>query len=293
MVGPADSSKLGTPIGMKKLIQKMFRRLGFELHQRAGGISSASGSERTSLEGSLEQVREAGFMPATIIDVGAAFGSFSRTCHAVYPQAQYLLIEPLEEYIPSLTKLVSDIPGASFEICVAAKEDKPVILNVHHDLVGSSLYREVEEGTGVNGVRRKVRALTLDRLVIERKALPPYFIKIDVQGAELDVLAGGKTTLSQAEFVLLEVSLFQFFQDGPLLFDVVAYMKSKGFVPYDILGLQYRPLDRALSQVDIAFVKETGLLRQFHHYASPEQRHEQNRRFRAQFTKLLSTERIQ
>jgi len=128
---------------------------------------------------------------------------------------------------------------------------------------------------------------------MERNASPPYLIKIDVQGAELDVLAGGQTTLSQAEFVLLEVSLFQFFQQGPIFCDVVGYMKSKGFVPYDILGLQYRPLDRALSQIDISFVKETGLLRQFHHYATPGQRREQNRQFRGHFTRLLSSERIQ
>lgn len=38
-------------------------------------------------------------------------------------------------------------------------------------------------------------------------------------------------------------------------------MQSRGWVAYDIAGLQYRPLDNALSQVDNAFVKEHGLLR--------------------------------
>jgi hypothetical protein len=59
----------------------------------------------------------------------------------------------------------------------------------------------------------------------------------------------------------------------------VTYMKSRGFVAYDISGLQYRPPGNALSQVDIAFVKQTGLLRRHHHYATPRQREEQNRRF--------------
>lgn len=36
-------------------------------------------------------------------------------------------------------------------------------------------------------------------------------------------------------------------------------MKVKGFAPYDFLGLQYRPIDDALScQVDVVFVKEDG-----------------------------------
>jgi FkbM family methyltransferase len=273
---------------MKKLIQRVVRLLGYEIRRRGGGASLGSGPERTSLEGSLTQVRQAGFVPATVIDVGAAVGSFTRTCCTVFPEAQYLLIEPLDEYIPSLRKVVNEVPRSRYEIAVAAAEEQSVSLNVHHDLVGSSLYREIEEGTNVNGVQRKVRAITLDRLVLERNAPPPYLIKIDVQGAELDVLAGGETVLNGAEFVLLEVSLFQFFKNGPMFWDVVAYMKSKGFVPYDIQGLQYRPLDRALSQVDIAFVRETGRLRQFHHYATPEQRQEQNRLFQAHFTRLLS-----
>jgi FkbM family methyltransferase len=277
---------------MKQFIQRIVRSLGYEIRRRTGPDSLGSGPERASLEGSLRQVREAGFTPATVIDVGAAIGSFTRTCHSVFPNAQYLLIEPLKEYVPSLAKVVKAIPRASYEIAVAVPDEHPVMINVHPDLVGSSLYREVEEGTNVNGVPREVNAITLDGLVRERDALPPYIIKIDVQGAELDVLAGGEATLPEAEFVLMEVSLFQFFEEGPLFCDVVAYMKSKGFVPYDVLGLQYRPLDRALSQVDIAFVKETGPLRRLHHYATPEQRLEQNRQFRSYFTTLLSPGRI-
>jgi FkbM family methyltransferase len=248
------------------------------------------GYERGSLEGCLHQLRKTGFTPTTVIDIGAAVGSFSKTCHAIFPGAQYLLIEPLEEYVPSLAKVVSDIPRATYEIAVAAAHADSVLLNVHPDLVGSSLYREVEKDTDVNGVPRKVRAVTVDRLVEERQAVPPYLIKIDVQGAELDVLAGAGAVLSGTDFVLLEVSFFQFFDRGPVFYDVVSYMKTKGFVPYDILGLQYRPLDGALSQVDIAFVKETGPFRQHHYYATPEQRREQNRRFRSHFTHLFSSE---
>jgi FkbM family methyltransferase len=276
---------------MKKVIQKLFRRFGFEIHRRPGANALISGPERASLEGSLVQARRAGFVPATVIDVGAAFGSFSRTCHSIFPEAQYILVEPLREYIPSLKRITQEIPRASYEIAVATAQDQVISINVHHDLVGSSLYREVEEGTDVNGVLREVRSITLDRLIIEQKALPPYLIKIDVQGAELDVLTGGLTVLSGAELVVLEVSMFQFFQQGPLFCDVIDYMRSKGFVPYDVLGLQYRPLDRALSQLDIVFVKETGKLRRFHYYATPEQRHEQNRQFRSHFTALLSFER--
>jgi hypothetical protein len=166
-----------------------------------------------------------------------------------------------------------------------------VSLNVHPDLVGSSLFREVEKDTNVNGVLRTVCAITVDSLVKETGAKGPFLLKVDVQGAELDVLRGAERMLADTEYILLEVSLFKFFQDGPDFNDVVLYMKSRGFVIYDISGLQYRPLDNALSQLDVAFVREDGLFRRRHYYATSEQREAQNRRIRIHLEELFARTR--
>ena len=48
---------------------------------------------------------------------------------------------------------------------------------------------------------------------------------------------------------------------APEFFEVIKFMKDKGFVVYDILNGFYRPLDKALGQVDIVFVKEDGKFR--------------------------------
>jgi hypothetical protein len=68
-------------------------------------------------------------------------------------------------------------------------------------------------------------------------------------------------------------------------------MKSRGFVIYDISGLQYRPLDNALSQLDVAFVREDGLFRRLHYYATSEQREAQNRRIRIHLEELFARTR--
>jgi FkbM family methyltransferase len=278
---------------MKTLLQRLFRSVGFQISRYHAKRATEPKVLRHCLEGMLQQVRDTGFAPATVIDVGAAMGSFTRTCHQFFPEAQYLLIEPVEEYLPALTKVVQTIPRASYDMKAAAASEQPVIvLNVHEDFVGSSLYRETEEGTGVNGVPRNVPAVTLDRLVAQRQAQPPYMIKVDVQGAELDVLSGAQMILRRAELVVLEVSLFQFFRGAPLFCDVVAYMKSQGFAPYDLFGLQYRPIDGALSQVDVVFVKEQGHFRHIHAYATVEQRRVQNQEYRSYLLKTLSAERV-
>lgn len=275
---------------MKHLIRRVLWKLGIDI-QRVNKVTPTElGVQRNSLQGLLGQVKKMGCTPGTVIDVGAAFGTFTKECHKIFPDVHYVLVEPIEEYLPVLSKVVNAIPHAKNVTAVVAGEDGRTFLNVHHDLVGSSLYREVEEGTDIDGVLREVRAITLDRLVGEGSAPPPFLVKIDVQGAELDVLGGGEKTLAGTEYVLLEVSLFHFFRQGPEFCDVVAYMKSKGFVPYDIYGLQYRPLDGALSQIDIAFVKEDGQFRKSHQYATPEQRAEQNREFRSYLARLLPSE---
>jgi FkbM family methyltransferase len=277
---------------MKTFVQKLFRSIGVEVRRcRSNGVVGREHA-RDSLKGVLEQVKKAGFAPATVIDVGAAMGLFTTTCHTFFPHAQYLLLEPLKEYLPTLTKVVESIPRATYDMRAASATEHPVVLNVHEDLVGSSLYREAEEDTGINGVPRKVPAVTLDRLVEQTKAQAPFLIKVDVQGAELDVLSGAETTLRQAELVLLEVSLFEFFKGAPLVCEVVAHMQSQGFVPYDLLGMQYRPIDGALSQVDVVFVREHGLFRRVHAYATAEQRRAQNKDFRSYLLNMLSSERV-
>jgi len=271
---------------MKAIVKKGLRCLGIEVRRAARTPTDTLSVKRDSLEGLLSQVQKLGFSPATVIDVGAASGTFSNQCHQVFPKATYLLIEPLQEFLSPLKRLLKTIPQAHCENAAASSYEGSIRLNVHHDLVGSSLYNEVEEGTDINGRPREVRTVTVDGIVARREARPPYLIKIDVQGAELDVLRGAENALKHTEYILLEVSLFQFFKNGPSFSDVVAYMKGKGFVPYDLYELQYRPLDAALAQVDIAFVREAGDFRKTHAYAKPEQRAEQNRRFLSYLRRL-------
>ena len=266
------------PNVLKAGVKRTLGLVGVEVRRKNPGgppAPATGGSPRCSLLGVLRQARAQGFVPATVIDVGAAFGWFANECHGVFPEAEYLLVEPLEEYGPHLDAFVGAHPS-KVELVKAAAAARPgeLTIHVHPDLMGSSLYLE-EEVANVNGVPRTVKTVTLDDLADERKLRPPFLLKVDVQGAELDVLSGFEKHLQETEFILLEVSLFQFFEGGPQLHDVVEFMRSRGFVAYDIYDLQYRPLDGALSQVDVAFVKESGRFRRHHYYASREQREEQ------------------
>ena len=86
------------------------------------------------------------------------------------------------------------------------------------------------------------------------------FIKLDVQGYELEVLKGGQKALQSVECILMEVSLIGVNQGAPLLHEVISYMKNIGFFVYDICSFVRRPIDQALWQIDVIFVKESSRL---------------------------------
>ena len=127
------------------------------------------------------------------------------------------------------------------------------------------------QGDGSEPPRRSVPVITLDDLVAERRTAGPYVVKVDVEGAELEVLGGAARVLRESELVLLEVSLFELVPGAPQLHDVVAWMHGHGFVVAALYNGHNRPLDGQLAQIDIAFVPESGRFRREHAYATAAQ----------------------
>lgn len=232
---------------------------------------------RASHAGILENARRSNLNPNSIIDVGAAWGSFTRIAAQIFPGKDYLMVEPLAEYANSLRALIEEQDGrATWIKAVAAAEPGTVTFNVHDDLVGSSLLRETE-GAVTDGRPRTVSTIRLDDEILSRGLSAPHVLKLDVQGSELAVLDGARRVLKDTELAILEVSFFDFFQGGSSMVEVISYMAERGFVPYDITTPLYRPLDGALAQLDLCFAQKSGALRRDHIYATPEQRREQNR----------------
>lgn len=104
---------------------------------------------------------------------------------------------------------------------------------------------------------------TLDEVAAED--LPDardLFLKIDVQGAELQVLRGGAATLARSELVQLEVALLHYNEGAPLMPEVIAFMAERGFLPIEISGMS-RPRD-VLVQIDLLFARGESTLRPAH-----------------------------
>jgi FkbM family methyltransferase len=259
--GPANMPLITTA---KRGIKKLFEVFGLDIHiKRSEEIAF-----RTSMKGALKQLSRIGFRPRTVIDVGVAYAT--PELYEQFRDASILLIEPLSEFEPFLRKICTNY-RAQYVLAAAGVRAGTAILNVHRDKFGSSLFKEVE-GRAVDGTAREIPVVTIDEVVAEKDLEGPYLIKVDVQGAELETLAGAMRVLRETEAVMIEVSLISPMIGGPQLFNVVEWMKRAGFVVYDIYGFLHRPLDGALWQVDLVFVREEGLFRTSNAFATPEQR---------------------
>ncbi len=79
-----------------------------------------------------------------------------------------------------------------------------------------------------------VRTTTLDAVAASER-LHPDVLKIDVQGAELEILLGGRAVLSDVKLVELEVEFNPQYRNQPLFADVDVFMREQGFA---LLGLR-------------------------------------------------------
>lgn len=91
-------------------------------------------------------------------------------------------------------------------------------------------FQQLEELTTTKA-KEKVSTRRLDDLDAVGRC---DFLKIDVQGAELDVLKGSTRVLSGASVVFCEVEFVRMYRDQPLFADVDAFMRSQGWTLHQI-----------------------------------------------------------
>jgi hypothetical protein len=89
----------------------------------------------------------------------------------------------------------------------------------------------------------------------------PVFLKVDTQGAELEVLKGLGSRIGEIDLLILETTMMPARHGIPQFADVVRFCDDAGFAVYDVLEGHMRALDGALAQIDLAFVRKDSVLR--------------------------------
>jgi FkbM family methyltransferase len=205
----------------------------------------------------IEALKRAGYAPKTMLDVGAHIGDFTREFIKIFPACAPALIEPNPHCQDDLARL-------PFERHAVAASDANGTADLYLSRqwlqsTGSSLYRENSEYfDDETAFTQPVPKARIDDLFPGRRF---DFVKIDTQGSELDVLAGGRTVLSKADYILIEVSLVDYNIGGAQPEAVFAQMEAMGFKCADIVDFTRFPQirDNALLQMDVLFERTDRL----------------------------------
>lgn len=250
---------------MKKKLKLLLHYLGYELSSIKIPKESNLLFNRPvgHMNTFLEDLKIRGLNCKTILDVGANRASWSRMAKKIFTDADFYLIEPQIEMEENLKAFTKDFCGSAYFLNGAGATNEILTLTIWDDLAGSSFLPKLDERLLKNGKQRKIEIIKIDDLIESNKIRMPELIKLDIQGFELEALKGASKTFGQTEVYILEVSLFSF-SDGqgmPIFSDVISFMLKQDYVVYDFAGFLRRPLDGALGQCDICFVKKDGFLR--------------------------------
>jgi FkbM family methyltransferase len=192
----------------------------------------------------LTYLRSTGVELSKVLDLGAFEGNWTKLIKKLYPKAKVTLVD--------------------------ANTDKEKFLrglgDVRIAVLGDTDGREVDyfkckdggAGSG-NGIYRensphafspeKRKCVTLSTLLGSSEGFD--LIKMDVQGAELDVIRGGLPIVRNSRYLLLELQTHNYNLGAPHFEDVVAFLHAEGFGVVDIIDLMYS--GDKLIQADVLF----------------------------------------
>jgi FkbM family methyltransferase len=170
---------------------------------------------------------EYNFIPNVCYDIGANVLYWTRHAEAIWSDTKIYLFDAFSPCEILYNKY-------EYTITVLSDVDNKIVQFYQNDFYpgGNSYYRELAFDNSKyfpenNYIEKSTR--TLDSIVKEKNYRLPDLIKIDVQGAELDILKGAVEILKHAKFLIVELQSVQYNKDAPLAHVTIDYLKSIGW----------------------------------------------------------------
>jgi FkbM family methyltransferase len=200
-----------------------------------------------------------GFSPKLAFDIGANVGEWNINFRKMFPGCRVISFEANSNCVRELKrKNIEYVEGL-----LGAKDGAECEFYLSNEMYpgGASIYRE--KTTFYNDdiiITEKMKMRTLETVLknCDENLLSSKIdlIKIDVQGAELDILRGANDVLKNTDFILLEISLMTYNENSPLFAEVIEFMNERNFALYDILEFHY--LQGCCLQIDGLFLNKNS-----------------------------------
>lgn len=193
----------------------------------------------------MDLLRSIGWSPSTVLDVGGFKGNWTRDMQRVFPRASFTVIEPNAH--PELRSLNARV---LYEVLSAERATVPWYSNLS---TGDSIHRETTRH--YDAVVPTMRTTTTLDALFPTETFD--FVKLDCQGAELEILRGGQQVLQGTEVLLLECAFAGIYNTGaPTFAETVQALDALGFAPLEIPELHRA--NGILCQIDLLYLRKTS-----------------------------------
>lgn len=228
-----------------RALNRVLAAVGLELSRRGrAGFTAA-------------HLRRFGFAPRTLVDVGVGPGT--PALYDAFPEAELVLVEPLAEYEDSLRRIAAERGGRYHLTALGASEGRRTIhIEPGNRMRSSLLARTALTASGDALATREVPVTTLDRLLERGGFAPPFGLKIDTEGFELEVVRGAERFLRDAVFVIAEASLAERFEGGYRFAELVAELARHGLHACDFLEVSRSASTPGARYADVLFRRESA-----------------------------------
>ena len=175
---------------------------------------------------------EMNFTPQVIYDIGACVLHWTRHAKKTWKKAQVIAFEAMDD-----TKFLYEKENLLHVNGVLSDEDGKEV-DFYQNLEwfgGNSYYKENENLNSIAAeifnethiIKKKTNKLDT---VVKTNNFPfPDLIKIDVQGAELDILKGAVETLKHCKHIIIELQHTEYNKGAPHYTQVIDYLQTQGF----------------------------------------------------------------
>ena len=239
-------------MNLKKIIRHYINKIGYDLHQL-----NVNSNPSYQLKKALDR-----FKVDLVFDVGANTGQFGSSLRAMGFNGTIVSFEPLSAAHKRLTSFASTDPkwivhprGAIGNI------DGEIEINIAGNSVSSSILPMLDshssaalESTYIGSEKAPIYRLDSAASSYIQKA-GEYFIKIDTQGYESQVLDGAQEILLKARGVLCELSLIPLYEGQQLWLELIHSLELQGFTLWAIQKGFTDHRDGRTLQIDAIFFR--------------------------------------
>jgi FkbM family methyltransferase len=193
----------------------------------------------------------------TVVDIGANRGQFALAVRHVFPQARIVSFEPLAgpaalwravfagDGQAELVEAAVGPESGTAQIHLSARDDSSSLLPI--TARQNALFPgTAEAGTATIHVVRLADALPAAHIET------PALLKLDVQGFELQALAGCEAALDHFDWVYVECSFMELYAGQSFAGDVIAWLRERGLRLAGVYNMAYDGDGRAV-QADFLF----------------------------------------